>query len=205
MRTVIFSALSFLRILPLEQRCVQVQALQPGLPGPSLSENWASAPQKKPRPCPQEGGPGSQLPEASTDAAAGARGSGPVLQDRRGQPWRGVLSHSGPDLRGRFPGAAPRGPCTGQAPDAQQALTTWAPRWPFLGPSSTIGGFPGGCSRSEPACRCRRCKRRSFDPGLGRSPGEVIGYPLQYSWAPLVVQTLKNPPAMRKTWVRSLG
>ena len=41
--------------------------------------------------------------------------------------------------------------------------------------------------------------------GLGRSPGEGIGYPLQYSWASLVVQLVKNPPAMRETWVQSLG
>ena len=38
-------------------------------------------------------------------------------------------------------------------------------------------------------------------PGLGRSLGEGIGFPLQYSWASLVV---KNPPAMQETWVRSL-
>ena len=42
-------------------------------------------------------------------------------------------------------------------------------------------------------------------PGSGRSPGEGIGYPLQYSWASLVAQLVKNPPAMSKTWVRSLG
>ena len=42
-------------------------------------------------------------------------------------------------------------------------------------------------------------------PGLGRSPGEGKGYPLQYSWASLVVQTIKNLPAMQETWVRSLG
>ena len=42
-------------------------------------------------------------------------------------------------------------------------------------------------------------------PGSGRSPGEGIGYPLQYSWAFLVAQTIKNLPAMRKPWVRSLG
>ena len=41
--------------------------------------------------------------------------------------------------------------------------------------------------------------------GLGRSPGEGIGYPLQYSWASLVSQTVKNPPAMWETWVPSLG
>ena len=42
-------------------------------------------------------------------------------------------------------------------------------------------------------------------PGSGRSSGEGIGYPLQYSWASLVTQLVKNPPAMRETWVRSLG
>ena len=35
--------------------------------------------------------------------------------------------------------------------------------------------------------------------------GEGIGYPFQYSWAYLVAQTLKNPPAMQETWVRTLG
>ena len=42
-------------------------------------------------------------------------------------------------------------------------------------------------------------------PGLGRSPGDRIGYPLQYSWASLVAQMVKNPHAMRETWVQSLG
>ena len=42
-------------------------------------------------------------------------------------------------------------------------------------------------------------------PGLGRSSGEGIDYPLQYSWASPVAQLLKNLPAMRETWVRSLG
>ena len=32
-----------------------------------------------------------------------------------------------------------------------------------------------------------------------------MGYPLQYSWAPLVVQLIKNPPAMQESWVQSLG
>ena len=44
-----------------------------------------------------------------------------------------------------------------------------------------------------------------FIPGSGRSPGEGIGYPLQYSWAFLVAQTIKTSPAMRETWVQSLG
>ena len=42
-------------------------------------------------------------------------------------------------------------------------------------------------------------------PGLGRSDGEGTGYPLQCSWASLVAQLVKSPPAMEKPWVRSLG
>ena len=39
-------------------------------------------------------------------------------------------------------------------------------------------------------------------PGMGRSAGEGMSYPLQHSWASLLV---KNPPAMRETWVQSPG
>ena len=42
-------------------------------------------------------------------------------------------------------------------------------------------------------------------PQSGRSAGEEIGYPLQYSWASLVAQLVKSPLAMQETWVRSLG
>ena len=41
--------------------------------------------------------------------------------------------------------------------------------------------------------------------GSGRSLGEGIGYPLQYSWASVVTQMVKNPPTMWETGVRSLG
>ena len=41
-------------------------------------------------------------------------------------------------------------------------------------------------------------------PGLERSPGEGIGYSLQYSWAPLVAQMVKNPPVMWETCIWSL-
>ena len=58
-------------------------------------------------------------------------------------------------------------------------------------------GFPGDASGEEPACLCRR----QTVPELGRSPGEGIGYLLQYSWASLVVPMVKNPPAMPETWV----
>ena len=41
-------------------------------------------------------------------------------------------------------------------------------------------------------------------PGSQSSPGEGTGYPLQYSWASLVAQTIKNPPKMQETWVRKM-
>jgi len=42
-------------------------------------------------------------------------------------------------------------------------------------------------------------------PGLGRSTREGIGYSLQYSWASLVAQLVKNPPAIWEMWFQSLG
>ena len=50
--------------------------------------------------------------------------------------------------------------------------------------------------RTEPACNAGDS---GLIPGLGRSAGEGIGYPLQHSWASLVAQLVKNPPAMRET------
>ena len=38
-------------------------------------------------------------------------------------------------------------------------------------------------------------------PGLGRSAGDGIGYPLRYSWDSLVAQLVKNLSAMWETWV----
>ena len=42
-------------------------------------------------------------------------------------------------------------------------------------------------------------------PRSGRSPGEGIGYPLQYSWASLEAQMVKNLHALWETWVQFLG
>ena len=59
-------------------------------------------------------------------------------------------------------------------------------------------GFPHSSVGKESTCK-------AGDPGwipeLGRSPGEGIGYPLQYSQTSLVAQLLKNPPVMQETWV----
>ena len=58
--------------------------------------------------------------------------------------------------------------------------------------------FPGSSAGKESACNTGD---PGSIPGSGRSPGEGIGYPLQYSWAFLVSQTVKNPPAMWETGV----
>ena len=63
-------------------------------------------------------------------------------------------------------------------------------------------GFPHSSVGKESACNAGD---PGSIPGSGRSPGEEIGYPLQYSWASLVAQLVKNLPTMRETWVQSLG
>ena len=63
-------------------------------------------------------------------------------------------------------------------------------------------GFPGSSASKEFTWNARD---PSLIPGLGRSPGEGIGYSLQYSWASLVGQVVKNPPTMQETWIRPLG
>ena len=67
---------------------------------------------------------------------------------------------------------------------------------------SNKAGFPDSSVGKESACDVGY---PSSIPGSGRSPGEGIGYPLQYSWVSLMAHTVKNLPAMQKTWVRSLG
>ena len=59
-------------------------------------------------------------------------------------------------------------------------------------PDSSVGN---ACNAGDPG----------LIPGSGRSPGEGIGYPLQYSWASLAAQLVMNPPAMWETWVWFLG
>ena len=50
-----------------------------------------------------------------------------------------------------------------------------------------------------------QCRRPASISRLGRSNGEGIGHPLQYSWASLVAQLVKSLPTMWETWVQSLG
>ena len=63
-------------------------------------------------------------------------------------------------------------------------------------------GFPGSSAGKESVYNAGDL---GLIPGLGRPPGEGIGYPLQSSWAFLVAQRVKNMPAVQETWVLSLG
>ena len=63
--------------------------------------------------------------------------------------------------------------------------------WGHKGFLDSSVGNESACNAGDP----------SSIPGLGRSAGEGIGYPLQYSYAFLVAQLVKNPPAMWETWV----
>ena len=63
-------------------------------------------------------------------------------------------------------------------------------------------GLPAGSAGKETTCNAGDL---GLIPGLGRSPGEWIGYPFQYSWTFLEAPLVKNPPAVRETWVRPLG
>ena len=63
-------------------------------------------------------------------------------------------------------------------------------------------GFPDIWVGKESACIAGD---PSSIPGMRRSTGEGIGHPHKYSWASLVAQQVKNPPAMQETWVQSLS
>ena len=59
------------------------------------------------------------------------------------------------------------------------------------GDTSSFTGKESACNAGDP----------SSIPELGRSPGEGIGYSVQYFGAFLVAQMVKNPPAMWETWI----
>ena len=74
----------------------------------------------------------------------------------------------------------------------------------WLSRKKTVG-FPDSSVGKESSCNAGD---PSLFPGSGRSPGEGIGYPLQYSWASLVAQLVKKLPVMWETgfdpWVRNI-
>ena len=63
-------------------------------------------------------------------------------------------------------------------------------------PTPIFLGFPGGSAGKESACYARD---PGLIPGSGRPAEERIGYPLQYSWASMVAQMVRNLPAMWET------
>ena len=76
-----------------------------------------------------------------------------------------------------------------------KSIFTSCPYWSW--------GFPGSSASKESTCNAGA---PSSIPGLRSSSfGEGIGYPLQYSWASLVTQMVKNLPTIWETWVQSLG
>ena len=68
----------------------------------------------------------------------------------------------------------------------------------FFLPNYAVMGFPCGSAGKEFACNAGDPE---FDPWIGKIRWRRIGYPLQYSWASLMAQLIKNLPAMRETWV----
>ena len=74
-------------------------------------------------------------------------------------------------------------------------------------PSSAEGEdlIPGQGARGLPCYLSCNAGEPCSIPGSGRSPGEGIGSPLQYSWASLVTQLVNNLPAVHETLVPSLG
>ena len=81
----------------------------------------------------------------------------------------------------------------------EDLLSMWVvagsmPTFPSLGLPWRSVGKESACSAGDPGSV----------PGSGRSTREGMGYPLQYSWASLVAQLVKNPPTMREIWVRSI-
>ena len=81
---------------------------------------------------------------------------------------------------------------------------TWEAPFLVINLMGLIGyrGFPGSSAGKEFTFNAGN---PGLIPGSGSPPGERIGYPLQYSWASLVAQTVKNLPVLQGTWVWSLG
>ena len=83
-------------------------------------------------------------------------------------------------------------------PDLVQAVIPFSFIWCSgisLGFADSSVGKESTCNAGDPG----------LIPGLGRSAGEGVGYPLQYSWVSFVVQLVTNSSAMQETWVQSLG
>ena len=126
---------------------------------------------------------------AWTSAQGRPRGPGSV-----GAPRRGLLSPS-PSPCSLLPAPRDSG---GNIPEPQRGWSLRSTAAEQPGPlrfPHSSAGKDSTCNTGDPGSI----------PGSGRSPGERKGYPLQYSWASLVAQLVKNLPAMRETPVPFLG
>ena len=63
-------------------------------------------------------------------------------------------------------------------------------------------GFTCSSASKESICKAGDL---GLIPELERSPGEGRSYSLQYSWASLVAQLVKNPSAMWEIWIQFLA
>ena len=117
-------------------------------------------------------------------AGRGVRGVGD-----KDQPAPGLASHRNGRLRELQPpwalGRLQPGGIDAASP-RHSGQQIHAPVWVCL---QVRDCFPGGSAAEESACDVGD---PGSIPGLGRS-AEGIGYPLQYSWASLVAQLVKNP------------
>ena len=88
-----------------------------------------------------------------------------------------------------------KNPYTGQEATVRtrNGITDW-----FQIVKGVCQGFSDSSVGKESTCNAGD---PSAIPGSGRSAGEGIGYPNQYSWASLVAQLVKNLPTMQDTWV----
>ena len=82
-----------------------------------------------------------------------------------------------------------------------EANSEWGLQWMLMA-KHLQSGLPWCSAGKESTCNAGD---PGSIPGSGRSSGESKGYPLQYSWASLVAQLVKNPPAMQETPAQSLG
>ena len=110
------------------------------------------------------------------------------------EPWNFPAKSSGVGCHFLLQGIFPTQGLNPGLPHCKQTLLLSEPPGK-LGFSDSSVGRESTCSAGDP----------SSIPGLGRCAGEGIGYPLQYSWASLVAQLVKNLLAMWETWVQSLG
>ena len=133
--------------------------------------------------------PAKQLRKCSSNTSIQALQRGAKAEDAvQGLSWGGPL-----DCK-----------CASQSPAVFAKCQFLGPTW--ASDSVNLDWNPGICMfialdssiDKDSACNAGY---PSLIPGSGRSTGEGIGYPLQYAWASLVAQLVKNPPAMQETWV----